>query len=39
LKRLLVPPPPEYMESYEVSTLVTTPKNQGKEIIEPVGAT
>lgn len=38
LKQLLVPSPPEYMESYEVSTLVNTPKNQGKEIIEPVAA-
>ena len=39
LQQLLVPSPPELMDSYEVSTLVNTPKNQGKEIIEPVGAT
>lgn len=39
LQQLLVPSPPELMDSYEVSTLVNTPKNQGKEIIEPLGAT
>ena len=36
LKQLLVPFPPELMDSYPVSTLVNSPKNQGKEIIEPV---
>jgi len=39
LQQLLVPSPPELMDSYEISTLVNTPKNQGKELIEPVGAT
>ena len=38
-QQLLVPSPPELMDSYEVSSLVNTPKNQGKEIIESVGAT
>ena len=38
LKQLLVPFPPELMDSYPVSTLVNSPKNQGKEIIEPVAA-
>ena len=38
LQRLLVPYPPELMDSYEVSTMVNSPKNQGKEIIEPVAA-
>jgi len=36
LKQLLVPFPPELMDSYPVSTLVNSPRNQGKEIIEPV---
>jgi len=36
LGRLLVPSQPELMDSYPVSTLVNWPKNQGKEIIEPV---
>ena len=39
LQQLLVPSPPELMDSYEISTLVNTPNNQGKELIEPVGAT
>jgi len=36
LKQFLVPFPPELMDSYPVSTLVNSPKNQGREIIEPV---
>ena len=36
LKQLLVPFPPELMDSYPVSTMVNSPKNQGREIIEPV---
>ena len=36
LKELLVPSPLELMNSYQVSTLVNSPKNQGKELIEAV---
>ena len=36
LQRLLVPFPPELMDSYEVSTIVNSPKNQWKVIIEPI---
>jgi len=36
LKQLLVPFPPELMDSYPVSTLGNSFKNQGREIIEPV---
>jgi len=36
LKRLLVPYAAELMESYTVSTMVNSPGNQGKEIIEPI---
>ena len=36
LKQLFVPFPPELMDSYPVSPLVNSPKNQGREIIEPV---
>ena len=35
LQRLLVPSPPELMDSYQVSTTVNSPKNEGREIIEP----
>ena len=38
LQRLLVPSPPELMDSYPISTLVNYPKNQGRELIEPVAA-
>ena len=38
LQRLLIPFPPELMDSYDVSTMVNSPKNQGKGIIEPVPA-
>jgi len=38
LKPLLVPYPPELMDSYQVSTTVNSPKNEGSEIIEPVAA-
>jgi len=36
LKKLLMPYPPELMDSYPVSTTVNSPKNEGREIIEPV---
>ena len=36
LKPLLVSYPSEMMDSYQVSTTVNSPKNEGREIIEPV---
>ena len=36
LNPLLVPHPPELMISYPGSTVVNSPKNKGREIIEPV---
>lgn len=36
LKQLLVPFPPELMDSYPVSTMVNSTMNEGREIIEPV---
>jgi len=38
LKKLLVPYPPELMDSYPVSSMVNSPKNEGKELIEAVVA-
>jgi len=38
LKQLLVPFPPELVDSYPVSTLVNSFKNQGREIIERADA-
>jgi len=38
LKQLLVPFPPELVDSYPVSTLVNSFKNQGREIIEKADA-
>ena len=39
LTPLLIPAPGELMDSYPVSTLVNSPKNQGPECIAPVGPT
>ena len=38
LQQLLVPYPPESMDSSPVSTMVNSPRNQGKEIIQLVAA-
>ena len=36
LTPLLIPSPPEHLDSYEVSDVVNSPKNSGPECIEPV---
>ena len=36
LGKLLVPAPAEYMDSYQVSELVNSPKNTGPELVQPV---
>ncbi len=36
LLRLLVPCAPEWLDAYDVSTLVNSPKNDSPECIEPV---
>ena len=38
LEPILIPYPAELMESYEVSSHVSSPKNQGPECMAPVGA-
>ena len=39
LEPLLMPSPSELMDSYQVSTVVNSPKNQGLECIAPVDTT
>ena len=36
LQQLLVPFPPEDLDSYQISDMVNSPKNQGAEIIQPL---
>jgi putative SOS response-associated peptidase YedK len=36
LNQLLVPYPEDEMETYEVSPLVNSPKNERREVIQPV---
>lgn len=36
LQKLLKPCPSEWLEAYEISTLVNSPRNNGPEVLQPV---